>query len=582
LSFATISWGFAGAGAQAATKPQPIHTVAIAPQVVHASAVGVVTQLAHRQEVSPFTMIALTWNGHIDPTAQFRVRVREAGQWSTWTSLGVSEDFSTESASSTQAGTDPLLTAQADAISVKMLSKSGKLPSGLRIVTADAVPTARDAEAISIPSRSRSAVAVPQQVVSTRGALVARPQFVTRTAWGADESLRTDDPVIASGIVAGFIHHTATTNRYSASQGPAQMRNLYAYFTGTLGYRDMGYSFLVDKYGNVYEGRSGCPRDPALAASCDGPSQPAVGGHTSGLNTRTFAVSVIGNYHVAKPTPAQANLIVNALAKTFAWKFAPYGVDPLGTVTMVAGKDNKGSARFPEGTSINIATISGHRDVGQTVCPGKYLYPYLPLVRQRVAALLTPSITGVTSSTESLLATDATPITLGMTVPAASDWSIDVLDAQGTVVWHNAGTTTETEQVAVDWTHVGSGSALLPEGVYTARFAITHGASVLPTIDRSLALASIPNSPLHLSATRLSSTKVRVSWDAVSNAAQVSYAYRVTDATTGISRPWSISPNRSNAVRIKGLIPGHRYSIAVKATNALGSSEVALVVFKHK
>jgi hypothetical protein len=99
-------------------------------------------------------------------------------------------------------------------------------------------------------------------------------------------------------LLAGIVHHTASTNSYTPEEAPAQMRNLYAYFTKSLNYADMGYNFLVDKYGTIYEGRSGCTYGDA---NCDSAAMPAQGAHTAGLNANTFGVSAIGNYDVLAP-----------------------------------------------------------------------------------------------------------------------------------------------------------------------------------------------------------------------------------------------------------------------------------------
>ena len=106
--------------------------------------------------------------------------------------------------------------------------------------------------------QSQAVAALVGAAVSPQGALVARPRIVTRAEWGADETWRDPVPRVGTTLLAGIVHHTASTNNYTADQAPAQMRNLYAYFTKSLNYADMGYNFLVDKYGTIYEGRSGC------------------------------------------------------------------------------------------------------------------------------------------------------------------------------------------------------------------------------------------------------------------------------------------------------------------------------------
>ncbi len=217
--------------------------------------------------------------------------------------------------------------------------------------------------------------------------------------------------------------------------------------------------------------------------------------------------------------------------------------------------------------------------MGQTVCPGKYLYPYLPRVRARVAELLTPAIGGVTLSNPAQLVTDPAAVTMGMTVPAGSLWSITVRDVDGNTVGQSTGTTTETGPVSFNWAHVDATPALLPEGVYTASFDVTHGTSTLPTVTRTIALASVPQAPSGLSLRRRTSTSKTVSWNVVVNASPVSYSYRLIDTTAGVTRSWSTTTARATSVRVSRLKARHRYRLEVTAGNALGTSPIASVQF---
>lgn len=175
----------------------------------------------------------------------------------------------------------------------------------------------------------------------------------SRADWGADESIMTWTPS-QGDFKAAVIHHTAGTNDYAAGDVPAILRGIYAYHAVTRDWGDIGYNFLVDKFGRIWEGRAG------------GVDRETIGGHTLGWNAATVGVSVLGNYDTAAPSSAA----MTAVAKLLGWKLTRLGVRA-NTVATVQGR--------------NMPTIVGHRDLGQTACPGANLYTRLPELRSRVA-----------------------------------------------------------------------------------------------------------------------------------------------------------------------------------------------------
>ncbi|SDD82402.1 N-acetylmuramoyl-L-alanine amidase [Sanguibacter gelidistatuariae] len=216
---------------------------------------------------------------------------------------------------------------------------------------------------VSSPS---TAVASPLRMAAT-----AKPGIVTRAVWGASQPVCTADH--ASSTLAAAVHHTASTNSYTAAQVPALLRGFAAYHMlpeaqGGRGWCDIGYNFLVDKFGTIYEGR---------AASID---EPIVGVHTGGFNSRTIGVAAIGNYQDAVPSAALAE----SISQIIAWKFAQNGILANTSVTMISGG---GASKYPEGAAVTFSTIYGHRDAQYTSCPGQYLYAALGDIRNRVAAL---------------------------------------------------------------------------------------------------------------------------------------------------------------------------------------------------
>ncbi|MFF7213092.1 peptidoglycan recognition protein [Streptomyces sp. NPDC008238] len=195
----------------------------------------------------------------------------------------------------------------------------------------------------------------------------ARPRIVTRFGWGADEQLRNEDSEFTDAISAIFVHHTATGNDYECSDSPSVIRGIYRYHVKSSGWRDIGYNFLVDKCGNIYEGRSG------------GVSKAVFGAHTLGFNEHTMGIAVLGDYSEERPSGEA----LSAVARLAAWKLGIYGRNPEGMTYLVSG----GSNRYPKGTRVHMNVISGHRDGFNTQCPGTVLYDDLGIIRRTAAGL---------------------------------------------------------------------------------------------------------------------------------------------------------------------------------------------------
>ncbi len=161
-------------------------------------------------------------------------------------------------------------------------------------------------------------------------------------------------------VHAGFVHHTVNANNYTRAQVPSIIRGIYAYHTQSRGWSDVGYNFLVDRFGRIWEGRYG------------GVGRPVVGAHTLGYNDYSFAMSAIGNFETARP----GNAMLNAYARLFAWKLNLHGIR--------AGdmKQKVGGRTFP--------AVNGHRDAGQTACPGRYLYAKIGTIRSRAVGYQRP------------------------------------------------------------------------------------------------------------------------------------------------------------------------------------------------
>lgn len=207
--------------------------------------------------------------------------------------------------------------------------------------------------------------------LSMPAASIAMPAMVSRVAWGAAAPVCQVD--YGQELRAAAIHHTASTNTYAQSQVPGMLRGFAEFHmrpeaAGGRGWCDIGYNFLVDKFGVIYEGRGG------------GIDLPVVGVHTGGFNSRIVGVSAIGNYEEAVPSAA----LNESISRVIAWKLAQHRVEANTTVTLISGG---GASKYPAGTPVALNTIFGHLDAQYTSCPGRHLVARFGDIRNRVAVL---------------------------------------------------------------------------------------------------------------------------------------------------------------------------------------------------
>ncbi|MFH8497334.1 peptidoglycan recognition protein family protein [Streptomyces coeruleorubidus] len=192
-----------------------------------------------------------------------------------------------------------------------------------------------------------------------------RPRVVTRRGWGANEGLRERGFRYTKKVKAAFVHHTASGNNYRCSQVPSLIRSIYRYHVKSMGWRDIGYNFVIDKCGKIYEGRAG------------GVARPVLGAHTLGFNNNSMGIAVLGSYGAKKPSSAA----VKAIARLTAWKLGLYGMNPRGKTYLKSA----GSNLHRKGKKVRLNVISGHRDGFRTSCPGRKLYGKLGSARSNAA-----------------------------------------------------------------------------------------------------------------------------------------------------------------------------------------------------
>ncbi|MFF3910609.1 N-acetylmuramoyl-L-alanine amidase [Streptomyces sp. NPDC001848] len=209
----------------------------------------------------------------------------------------------------------------------------------------------------------------PEQLPEhTRTHTAPRPKIVTRSGWGADETLREAGFVYTDSVKVAFVHHTASGNNYTCAQAPSVIRSIYRYHVVSNGWRDIGYNFLVDKCGTIYEGRAG------------GTDKPVLGAHTLGFNSDSMGVAAIGTYS-GNTKPSTDTL--DGVGALTAWKLGLYGMDPRGTTYL----ESDGGNLYPKGAKARLNVLSGHRDGYATDCPGQQLYGKLGTIRSTAARL---------------------------------------------------------------------------------------------------------------------------------------------------------------------------------------------------
>ncbi|GGQ34133.1 hypothetical protein GCM10010266_66830 [Streptomyces griseomycini] len=308
-------------------------------------------------------------------------------------------------------------------------------------VTEPSVTEPSSAPVTPSPTASPSpSVSAPPAPPST----APRPSITSRAAWGADESISPEEPSYLPGekIKAVVVHHTAESNDYTCAQGPAVVRGIYAYHVKQLGWKDLGYNFLVDKCGTVYEGRKG------------GVDRPVMGAHAYGFNSETTGISVLGTYTSTAPSTAA----MTSVARIAAWKLGQYGVAPTGTATLTAGDSGRSYSgkTWAKGDRLTLPAIHGHRDGYNTQCPGDAFYGKLATVRTwaggPVSGLTLKSVTGGGTSGTTTYTKAGITVSWSATTPAALISKYELL-VDGKTAATTAGTATSAKATLTAGTH---------------------------------------------------------------------------------------------------------------------------------
>jgi len=289
------------------------------------------------ESVAPFTMIgaAFTAPDH----APGRVRVLVDGHWTRWLPLVEAEadaDHGPDAGTGegNRPASDPIWVGAGEGFELS-------LPEG---TTGATVHLVRD---VAVAGGGPTAEAAPT-APATEGGGYTSPPVRPRADWGAAPYRGT--VATADGLERAVVHHTVNANDYSAAQVPSMLRSIQAYHQDSRGWDDIGYNFVIDRFGTVWEGR---------ARSL---YQPVIGAHAANANEGSVGVAYLGD----GTSTGLTSTAVTALGRFLGWKLPLHGARPSQT------------------------NIVGHRDVGQSACPGPMVYGQLGAIRNKAITLAAP------------------------------------------------------------------------------------------------------------------------------------------------------------------------------------------------
>jgi N-acetylmuramoyl-L-alanine amidase len=477
--------------------------------------------------VSPFTLAGVSWRGR--GKVLFRTR-STAGRWSAWRA-GAPED---------EDGPD-------------VGSPERRLPAWRKgnpwwVGTSDGI----EARGLGSVTRIRvhlvwsPEIRVPLRVT----AATAAPPIVPRLSWGADESIRRGPPSYAADLRFAIVHHTAGRNDYSRAEAAAIVKGIQLFHVQGNGWNDIGYNFLVDRFGTVYEGRFG------------GIDRNVVGAHALGFNTGSVGIALLGTYGNTAPSVAAQN----AIARLIAWRLDLAHVDPTSFLTFVSG----GSERYGIGVPVLLSAVSGHRDTGFSECPGNALYARLGAIAATARDI------GGLKIFEPKAEVSGSSVRVRARLSQPQAWTVAITTSAGIEVGRGTGTGS-----AVDWTWESAGT---PAGSYTWTVA-AGGARPAAGVLRAGGGAA----PLAIESLAAEPEAISPNGDGQADAAVVTYrisapanvTVEIADVIGGVvatvvDRVWTRAGQQSTAIDGATLADGD-YNVVVTARTASGVSVQKLI-----
>lgn len=342
-----------------------------------------------------FNLVGLSWNGDAEAEVAIRARMGD-GRWTPWTPASRHDEHSPDEGRgerTRRASSEPVWVGEGEWVQYRI---SKRVP-GLRLhfVNTTGTATAKDRAINRLRGVANAAVAhVANAWASTGG-----PRIRTRAEWGANRHCMPRS--VAYGQVrAAIIHHTVTANGYTKAQTPAAILAICRFHRNTNGWSDIGYNFIVDRFGRIWEGRAG------------GVDEAVAGAHAQGYNSQTTGIANLGTFS----SQPQSDAAIGGMARLIRWKMGTHGLKTHGRPRLRSAGGS--AARYPAGVVRRFDRISGHSDTGRTECPGLQLYRQLPDLRERVGERRPPG----------------SPVQVDAPVPEAVTYSHDGISFGGRIV----------------------------------------------------------------------------------------------------------------------------------------------------
>jgi hypothetical protein len=314
---------------------------------------------------SRFDLLGVGGEGRAGLGLEVRVRQARRGAWSPWVPLGAGHHHRPDTGTGAHAS-DPVWAGGAEELQLR----AARRPPGALQLHFVAVPAAA----------KRHGARASTAAVAHAAQAGAPPAIITRAAWGGD-TVKPRAAASYGDVQVAFVHHTVSANDYGPQDSAGIVLAMAKYHRDTNGWNDLGYNFVVDKYGQIFEGRAG------------GIDQAVIGAQAQGYNSHSTGIANIGTF----TDVGQTDVALDALARLIAWKLPLHGAPVTGQIVLISGGGELN--RYKAGTPVTLERICGHRDGDATECPGTMLYAQLPALRERAAGIAPATPVGVVGLT---------------------------------------------------------------------------------------------------------------------------------------------------------------------------------------
>ncbi len=386
-------------------------------------------------------LAGIQWSGPRDARIELRTRTA-SGSWGRWTLASITGHEGDGVTVADGSFGEPIWTGAADIV---QLRSAGPV-QGLRVhfVAARGPGSVERAG----PSALAAALALAQPVLA---AGPGQPPIIARSAW-ADGHAPPLGSAFYGDVEMAFIHHTDNGNGYGPGQVPAMLRAIFDFHRYVRGWFDIGYNFVIDAFGRIWEARAG------------GIDEPVIGAHAGDFNAYSTGIAVLGTFNSVVPSQAA----IGALKQLVAWKLALHGTPSTGKVRVHVDRQYAYFTRFRPGSYVMLPRVAGHRDADTTDCPGDAFYHRLPSIRPRITQLEgDPAVLRMLAS--SVKVVPGTQVTLSGTLTTMSSGApIAATPLSLQTLANDQATTIATVTTAPD----GSWSAVVPVALNTVLRAL--------------------------------------------------------------------------------------------------------------